>query len=35
MYKRNVVIYIKDILDNMEKSERFVVDLTYEDFISD
>lgn len=35
MYERNLAIYLKDMIENMEKSERFVKDLHYEDFISD
>ncbi len=35
MYERNLVVYIKDMIENMEKSEIFVKDLNYEDFVSD
>jgi len=35
MYERNLVIYVKDMIENMEKSEIFVKDLNYEDFVSD
>ena len=35
MYERNLVIYVKDMIENMEKSEIFVQDLNYEDFVSD
>ncbi len=35
MYERNLVVYVKDMIENMEKSEIFVKDLNYEDFVSD
>jgi len=33
--KRDVVIYIRDILENMELAEDFVKGMTYEEFVSD
>ncbi len=35
MCERDYSIYIKDMLENMEKTERFTKDLNYEDFIRD
>jgi len=32
---RNIAIYLKDILDNMENAERFVENMTYEEFAAD
>jgi uncharacterized protein with HEPN domain len=32
---RNIVIYIKDIFENMEKAEKFIRDITYKEFIND
>ncbi len=33
--KRKVSIYIKDIIENMDKAERFVDNKSYEEFVSD
>jgi len=33
--KRDVALYIKDILKNMDKAGRFIKDTAYEDFASD
>lgn len=33
--KRDIALYIKDILRNMEKAEKFIKDITYDDFASD
>ncbi len=33
--KRNIAIYIRDILENMELAEDFVKGMTYEEFVSD
>ena len=33
--KRDIALYIKDILKNMDKAGRFIKDITYEDFASD
>ncbi len=33
--KRNVMLYVKDILENMADAEEFVRDMTYEQFIRD
>ncbi len=33
--KRNIALYLKDIIDNMEKAEEFVGALSYEDFSTD
>lgn len=33
--KRDVSIYIKDIFKNMEQAEKFVQDMSYEDFAKD
>ncbi|RKY63052.1 MAG: DUF86 domain-containing protein [Candidatus Latescibacterota bacterium] len=33
--KRKISIYLKDILENMEKAERFVEDMSYETFTED
>lgn len=33
--KRNIAIYIRDILNNMELAEGFVKGMTYEEFVSD
>lgn len=33
--KRDVSIYIKDIFENMERAEKFVQDMSYEDFAKD
>lgn len=35
MSKRNLSIYVKDIIENMEKAEKFVKNLKYKDFIND
>lgn len=35
MCERDYSIYVKDMLENMEKTERFTKDLNYEDFIRD
>jgi len=32
---RNIVIYIKDILANMEKAEKFVKDIDHDQFVED
>lgn len=32
---RFIDIYIKDILENMEKAERFIKDMDYEKFVED
>jgi len=33
--KRDISIYFKDILENMARAERFVKDMTYDDFVKD
>lgn len=33
--KRKVSVYIKDIIENMEKAENFIANLSYEDFLRD
>jgi len=33
--KRDISIYIKDLLENMERAERFVEGMRYEDFVRD
>ncbi len=33
--KRDIRIYLKDILDNMGKAEKFIKNMSYEDFASD
>ena len=33
--KRDIILYIKDILDNMELAEEFVKDMSYEEFVND
>jgi uncharacterized protein with HEPN domain len=33
--KRNITLYVKDILKNMGKAEKFIKDITYDDFASD
>lgn len=33
--KLDITLYIKDILKNMEKAEKFIKGITYEDFASD
>jgi len=33
--KRDISIYIKDILENIERAERFVEGMSYEDFVRD
>ena len=33
--KRDIAIYIKDILENMELAEDFVKGMSYEDFVND
>jgi len=33
--KRDISLYIKDILKNMGKAEKFIKDITYEDFALD
>ena len=33
--KQDVSIYIKDIFENMERAEKFVQDISYEDFAKD
>ena len=33
--KRDIALYIKDILKNMDKAGKFIKDITYEDFASD
>jgi len=33
--KRNITIYLQDILENMEKAENFIGESSYEDFIKD
>ena len=33
--KRDVSLYLKDIIKNMEKAEKFIEDMSYEDFIAD
>ncbi len=33
--KRNISIYVTDILENMERVERFVEGMSYEEFIKD
>jgi len=32
---RDISIYLKDILDNMEKAENFIKDIDYEGFVKD
>ncbi len=33
--KRDGFIYVKDILENMERAEKFVESMSYEDFVKD
>jgi len=33
--KRDIILYIKDILENMELAEEFVKDMNYEEFVND
>jgi len=33
--KRDIVLYVKDILENMEMAEDFIKDMSYADFVSD
>ena len=33
--KLDIILYIKDILDNMELAEEFVKDMSYEEFVND
>ncbi len=33
--KRDSFIYVKDILENMERAEKFVESMSYEDFVKD
>jgi len=33
--KRDISIYLKDILENMKRAERFVKDINYEEFTDD
>ena len=33
--KRNISIYIKDILENMQRAERFIEDMDYTEFLND
>lgn len=33
--KRDISIYIKDILENMKRAERFVENMSYEAFVKD
>ena len=33
--KREIVDFLKDAISAMEKAERFVSDMTYEDFVKD
>jgi uncharacterized protein with HEPN domain len=33
--KRNIAIYITDIIENMELAEGFVIGMSYEDFVND
>ena len=33
--KRDISIYLKDILENIERAENFVQDQSYEDFVKD
>lgn len=33
--RRDIALYIEDILKNMAKAEKFIKDITYEDFASD
>jgi uncharacterized protein with HEPN domain len=33
--KRDISIYIKDILDNMQKAEKFIEDIDYIEFLND
>ena len=35
MYKRDLSIYIKDIIENMQRAEVFIEGISYEDFIKD
>ena len=35
MSKRDLTIYLKDILTNMCKAEQFIKELSYEDFVKD
>lgn len=32
---RDISIYVRDILENMERAERFVVEMTYEEFVKE
>lgn len=33
--KRNVALYVKDILENMDRAEAFIESMTYEEFLKD
>ena len=33
--KRDISLYLKDMLENMEKAEKFTADMSYKDFIAD
>jgi len=33
--KRNIALYVKDILDNMENAEAFIENMSFEEFSSD
>lgn len=33
--KRDITVYLKDILKNMEKAEEFIEDMSYKEFIAD
>ena len=33
--KRDIVLYVKDILENMEMAEDFIKDMSYADFVGD
>ena len=35
MYKRNIAIYVKEIIENMNKAEKFIKNLTYKNFVKD
>jgi len=32
---RNITLYLKDIIENMERAEEFIKEMSYDDFVKD